>query len=151
MQNFFEGLKSLIITVVASVATFTAPVSQIHTQNLPVNPSPAPLTLNNENYIYVKGNYSYFGMTVKYLFLVPKKGGNYSGSIEGTCTAQANGDYEGGNGGKISGNASGECNIFGMKYNGSTGYRGNLYPDSKKVSVEIDNSPVKGPFTLNYD
>ncbi len=142
MSNLFEGIKSLIITVVASVATFTAPVSQIHTQNLPVN---------NENYIYVKGNYSYFGMTVKYLFLVPKKGGNYSGSIEGTCTAQANGDYEGGNGGKISGNASGECNIFGMKYKGSTGYRGNLYPDSKKVSVEIDNSPVKGAFTLNYD
>ncbi len=164
MFNLFEGLRNLIVGVAVSAATVINPVAKI--QPVPinvatisakpsavtsVNPSSSPLTLNNENYIYVRGTYSYLGMNAKYLFIILRNGGNYSGSIEGVCSAQANGDYEGGNGGKISGNVSGECNIFWMKYKGSTGYRGNLYPDSKKATIEIDNSPLKGPITLNYD
>lgn len=117
----------------------------------PNNPASTPLSLNGDNYLYVQGTYSYLGQSIKYLFLVPKNGGGLSGSIEGACLATVGGDYEGGNGGKISGKVSGTCSFLLIKYQGSTDFKGYLYPDSKKIEVEIDNSPLKEPLILNYN
>lgn len=119
-------------------------------QNNPV-PTNSPFPLNGDNYLYVQGAYSYLGQSIKYLFLVPKNGGGFSGSIEGACVATVGGDYEGGNGGKISGKVSGTCSFLLIKYQGLTNFKGYLYPDSKKIEIEIDNSPFGSPLILNYN
>lgn len=119
-----------------------------HSQKEESKESPLPLT--GENYIYVQGNYSYFGQSVKYLFIIPRNGGSFSGTVQGSCNAQAGGNYEGGNGGKFVGNVSGTCSMFGTKIQGSTGFNGRLYPETKTVKLDIDNSPIHG-FTVNYN
>lgn len=113
-------------------------------------PQSSTLTLNEENYIYIQGTYSYLGQSIKYLALVPRKGGNFSAAVSGACEAQAAGDYEGGNGGKISGNASGTCNMFGVKLQGSTKFSGKLYPDENTIELDIENSPIHG-FKIKYN
>ena len=175
MLNLLSGLKIFIISVITSVTAVVSPTLPIYTPNptpivLPQtvpNPTPAPtpisspspnpssagsspLPLNGENYIYVQGTYSYVGQAVKYLFLVPKMGGSFSGAISGACQAQAGGDYEGGNGGKIFGNVGGSCNMFGIQVKGSTKFNGRLYPDTKTIEFDIDNSPIHG-FKINYN
>lgn len=81
---------------------------------------------------------------------MPRKGGSFSGVVQGACHAQAGGVYEGGNGGKFSGNVGGSCSLFGLKKEGSTGFSGRLYPDTKTVEVDIDNSPIHG-FGIKYN
>lgn len=169
MSDFFIGLKTLIVAVFTSVSAIVpansanlpeaasgypspAAVTTVPTASPSQNlaPKESPLPLNGENYIYVQGTYSYLGQAVKYLFLVPRMGGDFSGAIQGACQAQAGGNYEGGDGGKISGSVGGACSMFGVKTKGSTKFSGRLYPDTKTVELDIDNSPIHG-FTIKYD
>lgn len=177
MSNLFDGLKTFIVGVLASASTIVTPAMPVNTHTVtpvvnqiapesasptPVDSKPvttvlyqnrqtsSPLPLNNENYITVRGTYSYFGQKVNYLFLVPRNGGSFSGAISGACQAQAGGNYEGGNGEKISGNVSGSCNMFGVNIKGSTPFSGKLYPDSKTVELDISNSPIHN-FKVNYN
>ncbi len=131
----------------ASISTTTPTANSSHNQ-APSKESPLPL--NGENYIYVQGTYSYLGQDIKYLFLVPKKGGDFSGVVQGACQAQAGGNYEGGDGGKISGSVGGACNMFGIKVQGSTKFSGRLYPNTKTVELDIDNSPIHS-LTIKYN
>lgn len=82
--------------------------------------------------------------------VVPRAGGSFSGSVEGACQAQTGGDYEGGEGGKISGSASGECNMFGYKLKGAARFNGKLYPETKTLELDIENSPIHG-LKINYN
>jgi len=182
MINLFAGLKAFIVGVLVSVGAITTPVApaqikEVQQINKPAassinivvktsSPSPlsntnlspvsTPLPQNKDNYqsndLFIQGTYSYLGQSIKYLFLVPKNGGGFSGSIGGACEGTVSGEYEGGNSGKISGRVSGDCNFLFIKSSGlSTGYKGFLYPDSKKIVLEIENSPIKGPLTINYN
>ncbi|MBI2020613.1 hypothetical protein HYS94_04300 [Candidatus Daviesbacteria bacterium] len=167
MFDLFTALKTFVVSVAASVGVISAPVVSV-TANPSIQPTAKPLVvtstpvpvsspnstslpLNEENYIYVQGTYSYLGQSVKYLFLVPRKGGSFSGSINGACDATVNGDYAGGESGKISGNASGSCKILFAEYKGSISYRGFLFPESKKIILDVENFPLKGPLTINYN
>lgn len=132
-------------------------IAQVQEQLQPVvSPSPSnaastPLPLNGENYLYAQGTYSYLGQKLEYLFLIPKKGGSFSGSIKGACQAQVGAVYAGGEGGEVKGKAGGECKIFFVSYKGSTDFTGRLYQQQKLLEIEIPNSPLKGPIKLNYN
>lgn len=144
MENFLAGLKLALIGIIASVASVANPITPVE------SPSPAPSPLNGENYEYVRGTYSYLGQEIKYYFIIPRKGGSFSGSIKGACQAQVGGEYISSNG-EIKGKAGGECKLFFMSYKGSTDFKGRLYPESKTLEIEIPNSPIKGPIKLNYN
>lgn len=170
MFNLLTGLKAVIVGILASATLIVSPVNSVIQRVAPGSPAPtpvatqtpsvspsqnlspkySPLPLTDENYIYVEGTYSYIGQSIKYLFLVPRKGGSFSGAVQGACHAQAGGNYEGGNGGKFSGNVGGSCSLFGLKKEGSTGFSGRLYPDTKTVELDIDNSPIHG-FSIKYN
>lgn len=124
--------------------------SENQARNFPSRLQKSPLPLNGENYIYIQGTYSYIGNSIKYLALVPRKGGSFSFAINGACQAQGGGNFEGGNGGKISGRAGGFCQIFGQKIEGSTDFKGKLYPETKTIELDINNSPVNG-FKIQYN
>lgn len=136
--------------LVPSAASVPAIVNVTQAQASPQSSS-TPLPLNGENYIYIRGTYSYLGQKIKYFLIVPRKGGSFSGSIEGACTAQLGAEYAGGEGGMIKGNVGGTCNLWFVKYKGSTPFTGRLYQETKTLEIEIPNSPFKGPIKLNYN
>lgn len=113
-------------------------------------PENTPLPLNGDNYIFVSGTYSYLGNSVKYLALIPRKGGSFSTAINGACEAQGGGNYEGGEGGRVTGTVGGECNVFGQKVKGSTHFKGKLYTETKVMEIDIDNSPIHS-FNIKYN
>lgn len=169
-ENMFDlllGIKVFIVGVLVSASTIISP-TPFHIKNSqPINSVAASpvasksaavegkpiilLPLNNKNNFSIQGTYSYFGQTIEYLFLVPKKGGDFSGTIDGVCTAKVDGNYEGGNGGKITGIVAGTCSFFGTKYPISTSFKGHLYPETKNLEFELDNSSIKDPIKLNYN
>lgn len=153
MQDFFTGIKTLFIAVISTASVLVIPT--IPSPSPATNPTHNPefvklapenpaLPINEQNYIYISGTYSYLGQSVNYLALVPKKGGNFSASVSGACDAQATGEYEGGEGGKIKGSANGSCSMFGQKVSGSANFEGKLFPERKTIELNIENSPVKG-------
>lgn len=151
MLNLLNGLKTLVVGIMASASVIVSPVNPaIHKVASPsAIPAPVVTQETEDNNIQIQGSYSYIGQSINYSFSVPKKGGSFSGSVQGACVAQVNGNYEGGDGGKISGNATGSCNMFGIKAQGSTGFSGHLYPNNKTLELDIDNSPIHG-FTIKY-
>ncbi len=166
----------MIVGILASVTTTVAPVISYSHQTIQAKPaivspvatqSPqettvttkvinttastsSPLPLDGDHYYYIRGTHSYLGQSIKYFILVPKNGGPFSGSIEGACQATVGGNYTGGNAGKVSGAASGKCNIAFVKYQGTIPFKGNLYPEEKKLMIELQGAhlPV---ITLNYN
>ncbi|EKD89806.1 MAG: hypothetical protein ACD_32C00145G0012 [uncultured bacterium] len=136
-----------------SPSVTSAPAPIVGTSATPLSSpssSGSPLPLTGDNYIWVRGTYSYVGQSIKYFFIIPSRGGGFSGSIEGACTATVGGEYAGGEGGKINGRASGKCNILFVKYQGEIGFKGNLYPSNKRIVIEIENANLK-PITLYYN
>lgn len=115
------------------------------------NSEASPLPLNGENYIYIKGTYSYLGQSVNYHLLVPRRGGPFSGAINGACNGQLGGDYAGGEGGKISGNAGGSCKFLFAKYAGSTPFKGQLFPKEKLIKIELPTNSIKDSLELHYN
>lgn len=110
----------------------------------------SPLPLDGRHYYYIQGTHSYLGQSINYLMLVPKTGGSFSGAISGACEAQLGANYAGGEGGRISGYASGKCNILFVKYQGTIPFKGNLYPAEKKLVLELEGAHLP-PITLNYN
>lgn len=177
MFNLLNSVRTLVLGVLASAGTVLAPVIPAATP-VPVNtpivksatpssgsvpnvtaspnsttyPSSAssPLPLNGDNYIYVQGTYSYWGQSIKYLFLIPKAGGSFSGSLQGACEAQGGGEYEGEEGGKVWGTVSGKCKIVALTATGSTKFSGKLYPSTKTMIIDAENSPIHG-LTVKYN
>lgn len=159
MQDLFTGIKALFVAVISTASvlvtpTIPSPTPAVNPANNPefvkLAPENPTLPLNEQNYIYIQGTYSYLGQSVNYLALVPKKGGNFSASVTGACDAQANGEYEGGEGGKIEGTASGSCSMFGQTVKGSANFEGKLSPETKIIELNIENSPVKG-ISIKYN
>lgn len=176
-MNFITGLKTMIVGILASVTTTVAPVVPYSHQTIQAKPaiaSPAasqspqvqvpvttktinttvttssPLPLDGNHYYYIRGSHSYLGQSIKYFILVPKNGGDFSGSIEGACQATVGGHFAGGDTGKVSGAASGKCHIAFVKYQGQINFKGDLYPESKKIVIELENAHLP-PITLNYN
>lgn len=166
MQNIMDLLNSIKVLIIGTLAssgviigsiasTSAIPVqvsggSALNAETLKITQIKEESIFNREDYIYAEGTYSYLGQKVEYLFLIPKKGGSFSGSIKGACQAQVGGEYISSNG-EIKGKAGGECKLFFMSYKGSTDFKGRLYPESKTLEIEIPNSPIKGPIKLNYN
>lgn len=147
-MNFITNLKAAILGIITAVTTAVVPITPAApVQNLPVNTaSPAA---SGQNYD-IRGSYSYFGQGINYHIIVPKNGGSFSGDISGACEAQLGANYAGGNGGAISGSASGKCNILFVKYQGTIPFKGNLYPEEKKLVIELQGAHLPA-ITLNYD
>lgn len=148
MNSFFTGIKAFIASVVATASVAVSSI--VPSAPVPTSAPPVPAVQADGDNFVVLGKFSYFGQSVTYSFLIPKKGGDFSGSIEGVCKAQVTGSYEGGNGGKINGRGNGKCDVLGLKGEGSANFNGNFYPDSKLIEVRVDNSPIN-PIKLNYD
>lgn len=146
-MNFITNLKAAILGIITAVTTAVAPITPAApVQNLPVNTaSPAA---SGQNYD-IRGSYSYFGQSIKYQVAIPKSGGVFSGSTEGACEAALEGSYAE-NSRKVSGKASGKCNILFIKYRGTIPFKGNLYPEEKKLVIELEGAHLPA-ITLNYD
>lgn len=164
-MDFINGFKTMlvgILTVVtttvapfvpaSSVTALPSPLATPEVQSSAQNTSPAPTAtpLDADHYYYINGTYSYLGQSIKYFLLVPKAGGSFNGAISGACEAQVGASYAGGEGGKISGSATGKCNLLFVKYQGSIPFEGNLYPEEKKIVVELKGAHLP-PITLNYN
>lgn len=156
----FAGLKRFIVGALVSTVFVVGSVIPVYAEQgvLKFNSSIASpeliskvkfLRAERAKYIDVQGKFSYLNKSVVYLFLVPKEGGSFKGTVEGTCQAMVTGEYEGGNGGKISGDASGQCKFMGLKYVGLTHFTGKLYPNRKTIEIEVDYFPIN-PITINY-
>lgn len=165
MDFIIQGLKNFIAVILGSVLYFypaNSPPSPL--PSVPPNlqdsltsvyssPSPTPIDTSStptavpsqEEIIKISDSQSYYGNTIEYSIEFPRKGGAVKGFFRGTCNGIITGNYAGGDGGNIDGNATGECNILFLKPKINITYQGNVFLGDKKITV---NWTGEAPFGL---
>lgn len=153
-MNFLAELKALIIGILVSaisVSPSVAPRAATPLSSPATSPqatvSPAA---NTEDVYNINGTYTYWGQSIDYHLQIPKNGGAITGNISGACGADLVAKYSGGEGGQISGTAEGKCKFLFVSYSGKIPFKGNFYPQQKKIVIELEGAKVS-PVTLNYN
>lgn len=152
-MNFLESLQNIII----SSAVFVSSLIPIQAGKVIPYPMPTPVGIDNmkTDLVTRSGEYSYQGYTLKYSVTFPKNGGKVSGSLDGICKGDITGEYEGGEGGKATGQAKATCKVLFIKYDLKTDYDAYIYQGIGKIDVnwrgDIPYTPGKGSFTINFE
>ena len=151
MNNFLEAVRNWII---GTTALLSAAISAVSPTPAP-SPSSLPQISNQENVVTRSGQYTHKGYTLGYTLSVPKEGGEFSGSFNGTCEGPITGQFEGGEGGKIEGEAEARCKVAVFSYDLNATYKGKLYLNEGKAEInwegEIPFTLGKGSFAVNFD
>lgn len=158
MDIFVQGIKHLL-AVISGVTLLVFP----HNSPPPNLPSPAPIlqqrmatpSLNPSDMITISGEYTYMKQGVHYSLIMPKAGGDISGTFSGLCNGSIGGQYGGGEGGSIKGKTSGDCSVAFLHQPLNITYSGNIWPNQGKLSLDWEGQmgPLgqnKGSFTLGF-
>ena len=153
-MNFFAELKAFIIGVLVTVISASPSVAP-----RAVTPLSSPETTpqatvspvaNTEDAHNINGTYTYWGQSIDYHLQIPKNGGTVTGNISGACEAKLAAEYSGGEGSLISGTAEGKCKFLFVSYSGTIPFKGNFYPQQKKIVIELEGAKIP-PITLDYN
>lgn len=130
---------TFIATAFGTLASLLVPSQALQPTITPtpiiVSPTPSPTPIKRMQF---KDEVKKWPYSIKYAIWMPEDGGVAEGDMRGyrwgvseNCGAHFEGNYEGGEGGKIEGNIEGECEtpLFGGKITGML--EGKVYPSKR--------------------
>ena len=136
----FSGIFGHIISTTGFVLAFL-----IFPHDTPANIPQAKITpvatptniVNVPSYVATE-HYTYAGDTVALSLVIPKSGGNVSGTISGDCTGTVSGTYDGGDKGKLNGKVQATCYVYLVSIPVTGTYSGIVDTQDKKINVTVD-------------
>lgn len=155
LSNGFWGNLS---NIVASVVTATVGIASSVVPGITppqITPTSPRAEIMQQNIITRSGKITYSGQSVKYSINVPKNGGQITGYVSGVCKGSLTGNYDGIEGGKISGKTSQSCGIGFIRKTFNITFNGKLYLKQGKIDLNwegnIPSTPGKGSYSFNFE